>query len=266
VYTSPASGAEDEPPADALPLGPVRLAVAAVRSVVAYAAVSLYVLVVGPPAILLALLAGSPRVIFLVSHAGAEMGLRLAGIRYVVEGFGHVPAGTPVIFCPNHESNLDAPVVYRALYPVRRQLLALFKAEMARLPVLGRALLLAGLIPVERENREKSMAAVDRATEALRAGRSFLIFPEGTRSHTGDLLPFKKGVFVMAIRAQAPIVPVGVRGARASMARGSLIIRPVTIHIRIGEPVETIGLVFEDRDRLIETVRAAIVRLRSAPA
>ena len=112
------------------------------------------------------------------------------------------------------------------------------------------------------------MRSIDRAAASLRAGNSFLIFPEGTRSRTAEMLPFKKGGFIMAIKAQAPIVPVAIRGGRAAMRKGSAVIRPVTISIRVGPPIETTGLTLRDRDALIDRVREqieALLRLGPPP-
>jgi len=99
---------------------------------------------------------------------------------------------------------------------------------------------------------------VDRAADALRRGASFLIFPEGTRSRTGALLPFKKGGFIMAINAQAPVVPVAVSGGRTAMRKGSPLIWPATVTVRIEPPVETAGLSIDARDGLVASVRASI--------
>jgi 1-acyl-sn-glycerol-3-phosphate acyltransferase len=108
------------------------------------------------------------------------------------------------------------------------------------------------------------MASIERAAESLRDGNSFLIFPEGTRSRTSELLPFKKGGFIMAIKAQTPIVPVFVSGGRAAMQKGSWYVRPVVVNVKIGEPVETAGYTLDERDALIEVVRSRIEALRDS--
>jgi 1-acyl-sn-glycerol-3-phosphate acyltransferase len=137
----------------------------------------------------------------------------------------------------------------------------LYKAELRKVPIMGTVFDVGGFVAVNRGEREKSMASIARGAESLRAGNSFLIFPEGTRSRTGALLPFKKGGFIMAIQAQVPVVPVAIRGGRASMRKGSMIVRPVDVSVRVGEPIPTAGLTLEDRDRLIAQVRAAVESL-----
>ena len=112
-----------------------------------------------------------------------------------------------------------------------------------------------------RENREEAFRSIERASQSIRDGNSFLIFPEGTRSRTDQLLPFKKGGFVMALNAQAPIVPVAVSGGRDSMRKGSAIVRPVDVTVRIGEPIETAGMGADDRDEFIARVRERIEEL-----
>jgi 1-acyl-sn-glycerol-3-phosphate acyltransferase len=116
-------------------------------------------------------------------------------------------------------------------------------------------------VPLERNNRDQSLPAIERAAEALRSGSSFMIFPEGTRSRTGALLPFKKGGFIMAIKAQAPIVPTAIVGARDAMHKGSFVIQPVTVTVKFSPAVETAGLTLEDRDELSERVRDRIAAL-----
>jgi 1-acyl-sn-glycerol-3-phosphate acyltransferase len=134
----------------------------------------------------------------------------------------------------------------------------LYKHEIDQIPILARAFRLGGFIPVDRRNREAALRSIENGAASIRAGNSFLIFPEGTRSRTDELLPFKKGGIHMAILAQAPIVPVAVRGGRAAMQKGSWLIRPVVIDIAVGEPIETTGMTADDRDRLIAVVRSRI--------
>lgn len=230
------------------------LAVAGVRSLLAYVAVSLYVLVLGPPGMLLALVFGWIDVLYILGHGGVIIATTFVGIRYRAAGLENLPARS-ALFISNHQSNVDPPVLYRALHP---RLHFVYKAELQAIPILARAFNIAGFIPIERRNRDNALAALATGAAALRAGTSFVMFPEGTRSRTGELLPFKKGGFVMAINAQAPIVPVAISGARAAMKKGSRVIRPVTLSIRVGRPISTEGCTAADRERVIRDVRASI--------
>jgi 1-acyl-sn-glycerol-3-phosphate acyltransferase len=244
---------EPEPP----PLSTFALLIAAIRSALAYVVVSVYVLLVAPPGMFLALVFGWTDVLYMLGHGGVIVSTWLLGIRFHVVGKEHLPKRS-ALFISNHQSNIDPPILYRALHP---RLHFVYKSELQAIPLLPRAFNMAGFIPIERRNRERAMAALDKGAAAMRAGTSFLMFPEGTRSRTGELLPFKKGGFVMAINAQVPIVPVAISGARRSMKKGSWIIRPVTVTIRVGRPVETAGLSPDERDTAIDEVRARIQEL-----
>ena len=233
----------------------------ALRSIVTYLTISLYVLLIGPPFLLIALLFGQVALLYRVGHLGVRLGLLLSGITIQVEGAGHIERRRAAVYAVNHTSNVEPPIIFDTLQPLFPRLRILYKAELRKLPILVRAFDLAGFIPLERGNPEQSLPAIDRAAEALRAGHSFLIFPEGTRSRTGALLPFKKGGFIMAIKAQAPVVPIGISGARNAMRKGSPVIYPVTVRVRIGEPVETAGMTLDDRDRLVSTVRDRVATL-----
>jgi 1-acyl-sn-glycerol-3-phosphate acyltransferase len=220
--------------------------------------VSLYVLLAGPPTLLWTILTRNARLMYAAGGLGLRMGFGLSGIRVDLQGAEHIPAGRAAVYAANHSSNIEPPAVFfglRSLYPNLR---VVYKAEMRKLPVLTSVFDAAGFVPIERANRGQSFPAVDRAAEALRQGASFLIFPEGTRSRTGELLPFKKGGFIMALSAQAPVVPIAVTGGRAAMRKGSPLIWPVTVTVRVLPPVETTGLAIDSRDALIDRVRSAI--------
>ncbi len=231
---------------------------AALRTASACTAVALYVLLAGPPILLWTLISRRPGLLYAAGAGGVRLGFFLAGIRLLVRGTEHLQPGGAVYAC-NHSSNIEPPAVFLALRRLFPRLRVLYKAELRRLPVLVWVFDVAGFVPVERANREQSWPAIARAAQALRAGYSFFVFPEGTRSRTGEVLPFKKGGFVMAVEAQAPLVPVAVSGGRRAMRKGSPLIWPTTVTVELLPPVPTAGLTFDDRQALVERVRGAIV-------
>jgi 1-acyl-sn-glycerol-3-phosphate acyltransferase len=116
-----------------------------------------------------------------------------------------------------------------------------------------------GFVPVDRGNRERAIQAVEQATRSLQAGHSFLVFPEGTRSPDGRLRSFKKGVFLMAIKAGAPIVPISVSGSRKIMPKGKFMISPGTVRITVHDAIPTAGTTIDDRERIMARARQSIL-------
>ncbi len=182
--------------------------------------------------------------------------LRLAGMRLEVEGQEYLPApDQPVIFVGNHQSNFDI-LSYFAGLPLQFRWMA--KAELFRVPFFGLAMRRSGYIAIERSDRRKAMQSIMVAAERIRSGTSVVIFPEGTRSADGRLQEFKKGGFLIALKAQVPIVPVVINGSSQVMAKGDLKFRSGTIRFRILPQIETAGLTNKDSDALMTQVRNAI--------
>lgn len=222
------------------------------------AGVGLYVLLVAPPALLWTVISRDPRILYVCGGGGVRLGLFFAGIRVVALGTEHIQHGSPAVYAANHASNIEPPVLFHALRALYPNVAVLYKAELRKIPLLVWVWDAAGFVPIERANPGQSLPAVNRASDALKAGKSFMIFPEGTRSKTGELLPFKKGGFVMAIAAQVPVVPVTITGARNAMRKGSPLVWPATVTVEFAPPVSTAGLLFTQRDEVIKQVRAAI--------
>lgn len=173
--------------------------------------------------------------------------LRSADIEVRVIGAGHLAGVGTCVYCANHGSFVDPGALIDAV-PGSVRFVA--KRSLFRVPIFGTALRITGQIPVDRGNRDAAVDSFEEAGRILRDGVSAAVFVEGTRSKDGSLQPFKKGAFVLAIRLQVPCVPVYIAGARALMPRGGFVPRPGTVEVRIGAPISTAGLGYEDRDVL----------------
>jgi 1-acyl-sn-glycerol-3-phosphate acyltransferase len=225
------------------------------RAVLVTLIICVYVLILGPPLLIYSALSGNSDPIYNAGKFGARMGLWLAGVRLEVKGLGRIPRGRPVVFMANHQSNCDPP----ALLPILPTVVVMVKKEFFRVPIIGSGMVARGFIPVDRRNREQAFEAVEKGVEALKAGKSFLVYPEGTRSPDGRLQSFKKGVFVMALKAGAPIVPISVSRSNKIMPKGKFVMRPGVVRVTIHEAVATEGFTIEDREKIIERVRQAIL-------
>lgn len=214
-----------------------------------------YVFAAGTPVVLLAWTTGWILPLYRVAQWGARMSLRLAGIRFTVTGEENIPRGQTCVYMANHQSNVDPPLLFVILPP---RIAMMGKRQVFWVPVLGAAASLGGFVSVHREDPEEAKASVEEALEKLRGGLSFLVFPEGTRSPDGQLLPFKHGVFVLALRAGVPIVPITIDGATNVMAKRRWELYPGRVRVTIHPTVETSQFSVSDRHQLAEEVRSIV--------
>jgi 1-acyl-sn-glycerol-3-phosphate acyltransferase len=188
----------------------------------------------------------------------------LCGIRRRITGWEAVPeeirsGRQSAIFMSNHQSQLDPPFLLGAI-PVHAVYIA--KKELKWVPFLGWAAAAAGAIFIDRSNHERAVAGLHAAAMKVRGGRNVVIFPEGTRTLTGALLPFKKGGFNLALDAGVPIVPVATVGGFRILPKGGRRVRPGLYEVRFGAPVDPVA--FPDRDALMAEVRRRMEALIAA--
>jgi 1-acyl-sn-glycerol-3-phosphate acyltransferase len=221
------------------------------------AVVLLFLTLFIPPATIVGVLGawitGKARPIYVLGRICIHLGLMLAGVRVRARGLEHLGDDRNLVLMANHASLLDPCVLLEAV-PVDFKVLV--KRELFKVPFLGTAMLRAGLIPVDRANREQARQSIVRAVESLRAGNCFLVFPEGTRTRTGELGELKKGVFIAAMEAGSRIVPVAVRGTRTLLPKGGFSIVPgeVTVELLPAVPAGPDA----DREQLMAEVRSRI--------
>ena len=183
----------------------------------------------------------------------ARGGLWLAGVQVRVEGIERIDPNATYIFMCNHVSNLDPPILIPKL---PRRTSVLVKKELFQVPVLGRAMLMGDLVPVDRRNREAAVNSMKHAEEVMGRGLNMTVFPEGTRSPDGRLLPFKKGPFYLAMDSGIPVVPVTILGSEALMPKGSTTIQTGTVRLVFHQPISPMQ--FSGKEELIKAVRQAV--------
>jgi 1-acyl-sn-glycerol-3-phosphate acyltransferase len=179
----------------------------------------------------------------------------IAGVKVRVLGREKILPGKTYVFLSNHLGNFDGPVL---CHVIPRDLKALVKKEMMRIPIFSLVLKQVQFVPIERLNPKKAQEGIDLGASRLREGKSFFAFPEGTRSRNGSLGEFKKGVFIMAIKAQASVVPVTILGSNKIQPPGQYRIRPGIIQVIFHDAISTEGMDLEDRNRLVQLTRDAI--------
>jgi 1-acyl-sn-glycerol-3-phosphate acyltransferase len=220
------------------------------RAIVVCTLLPLYALVAGPPLLLYTLISRNPNPLYWAGVKGIVYLMRLVGVKIRIKGRQRVPPGA-CLFVANHTSSADAPAVVGA---IPRRVAILLKESLFKWPIAGQAFTLAGFIPVKRSEKDSAIASVEKATQSMRAGQSFLIYPEGTRSPDGRLQTFKKGAVVMAIKAKVPIVPMACSGAHRVMRKRSLRVCPGEILVEFLEPIDAAKYSFDERDALNDRV------------
>jgi len=155
--------------------------------------------------------------------------LAISMVRVKAKGLENV-LDEPAIYASNHASQLDIPIICTR---INRPMFFIGKVELKKIPILSQYMKIVGMIFVDRKNRERAMASMRTAIQDIQGGKSIAAFPEGTRTKTGELLPFKKGIFTIAKEGRIPIVPIAVIGSAKALASGSFFMRPATVQLRI---------------------------------
>ncbi|HKD83771.1 MAG TPA: lysophospholipid acyltransferase family protein [Terriglobales bacterium] len=213
----------------------------------------LSILLVGPPLVLYAALTGNLVPLYYIATRLGGWGVQLVGVRIEVRGREHLQPGRNYIFMSNHASNLDPPVLIPVI-PGRCSVLV--KKELFRVPVLGTGMRLSHLVPVDRGDQEAAIESVRAATDVLRQGFHMVIYPEGTRTSDGHLLPFKKGPFHLAMDSGVPVVPVTILGTYESWPKTRFALRPGTVTVIFHSALDPHK--YTDREALMRDVRNAI--------
>lgn len=212
--------------------------------------------VLAPFLIALRLLTGNENMIYSPVRLFVRLGLGLVGVKVEVSGRDKLDPAQPYIFTPNHQSLIEVPlfVTYLGRNPAY-----LAKKEVFKYPIFGYGIGLMGVVPVDRSNSPAAVESAKAATELLRNGKSYVVYPEGTRSPDGRLLPFKKGAFMMAIDAGVPVVPVTVSGATRIMPKAKIEVHPSTVRLTIHEPIPTTDYSRDNIGQLVERARRQVL-------
>lgn len=199
-----------------------------------------------------------------VARSWSRWILWASGVKILVEGLDHIHGDRPQIISSNHQSWFDV-FALAAVIPKRFRFIA--KEELRKIPLFGKAWESAGHISINRQDRSRAIVALEEAAELVRSDNStIVIFPEGTRSSDGQLLPFKKGAFMLALHTGLEIVPTACIGSRAIQKKGGWLVHSGTVIVRFGEPIDSARFGENDREQLMAEVRREIAALLNHPA
>lgn len=191
-----------------------------------------------------------------VGRIWAKCILALSNIRVTVKGLSNLKPGRSYIYMANHMSNADIPVL-QAYLPVQFRWLA--KAELYKIPIFGYAMKRAGYISIDRSDRKSAIESLNKAVKIIRDSVSVIIFPEGTRSRTNNVQPFKKGGFFLAVDSGVPIIPIIIHGTGRIMPKKQMLIKPGNVTLEILKPIESSDYTRKTKDDLIKKVRHVIL-------
>lgn len=212
----------------------------------------------GTSALLLAPFNPSGRLVHWFARWWGRTLLRIGGVPVYVHGLAHIPRARPCVLVSNHASAADIPIFLGHL-PLQFRFIA--KDSLFRIPILGWCMRLAGYIGVDRGSPTRAMRSLKRAATRLKTGFPVLVFPEGTRSRTGEIQPFNNGAFLIAIEAGVPVVPMAITGSYDIVVRGSFRVRHgVRVDVVVGPPIEAKAYTAKQRARLAEETHAAVMR------
>ncbi|MDQ6893427.1 MAG: 1-acyl-sn-glycerol-3-phosphate acyltransferase [Acidobacteriota bacterium] len=237
-----------------------------VRAALLWAGIGLATLLFGLPALIAAFVPPRGDWFLRFARGWARTILFMSGVPVRVEGrerLGSLETASAVVVVANHESLADILVLLVSL-PMQVRFLA--KRRVFSVPVLGWSIRAAGFIPVDRGDQRRGAATFEAAMARLQSGRSVIVFPEETRTRTGELLPFKKGAALLALRSGLPLLPVGIAGTRRVLPRDTLLPSAGPAALVIGEPIQAAGRPVTDRRKLTEEARAAVADLRERAA
>jgi 1-acyl-sn-glycerol-3-phosphate acyltransferase len=232
----------------------------ALRSAIVWPIIVLATVAFGVPAIFAALLPPRGDWFLRFARGWARTLLAVAGVSVRVLHADRLRPGRSFVVVANHESFCDI-LVLLAYLPMQVRFLA--KRSVFRVPILGWSIAAAGFIPVDRGDRSRGSETVEAALRRLSGGRSVVIFPEETRTRTGDLLPFKRGAAHLALKSGLPILPVALAGTFQVLRRGSLRITPGRVVMSVGNPIEISGHTLRDREAVTRLAREEVTALRA---
>ena len=220
-----------------------------------YLMIVLYTILWGVIACTLGLVDRSGRGVLWVARNWISWILATCGIEVEARGLEHVDPSRSYVFMSNHQSVIDTAAIVATLHVPWR---FVAKRELVWIPFFGWALGMGGHVIIDRGRHERAVASLKRAAARIRSGTNVIIFPEGTRSDSGEMGPFKSGGFHLALEAGVPILPISVSGSHRITPKGSLRIESGLVRIRYGKPIPTEGLDLEARNQLKDEVRRAI--------